>query len=148
MTSTDASGRALRYLLWGGAISAVTLGLALYHAASSDGYEPLWTAAGWLVAAGIGLVAGFWMNRVHGRAGAAFIVALGTCMLARLFAAAAVGGAATMAGRIAIWSFVVGLAAGFIPLQVLEVGWFHVLTKRLAAGSSDVESGMNVRRKA
>ena len=69
-------------------------------------------------------------------------------MLARLFAS--VGGAlgAAVRGTDAVWPYLVGLCAGYVPLQLFEVGWFLRLSKvrsrearEAPAGGSTGEAG-------
>ena len=115
---------AKRYAMWalmtalGSAAALVPVGLAL----SVTGR--VWLFSGWVIMALFGLVGGLWMTTVHGRDGADFLVALGTCMLARLAVAASGAFFAARAGMEAVWPYLAGLAVGFISMQVLEVGWF------------------------
>lgn len=120
---------AARYAFWSGLV-ALGVGVALLLVAGPFGPDAVrWTLLGWSVMAVTGVAGGSWLARVHGRPGAGFLVALGTCMLARLFAAAAGAGAAAWIGMSAAWPFVGGLVAGFLPMQAFEITWFLRRTK-------------------
>ena len=115
---------ALKYCLWGSAVG-LTAGLALLLYTMSSGELALrWSLLGWLVMTATGVAGGGWMAAVHGRPGSVFIVALVGCMLTRLFASGWGAWAATAVGSEAAWPYVIGLGAGFVPLQVFETGWF------------------------
>lgn len=135
------SGGAVRFGILGAAV-AVLAGLALLPLAlNRGGPAPLWGFTGWAIMAATGLAGGVWMTRTHGRQGSGFLVALGTCMLARLFAS--VGGALTAAvrGTDAVWPYLVGLGAGYVPLQLFEVGWFLRLSKIRSRQASELPAG-------
>jgi hypothetical protein len=128
------SGGALRFAILGGAI-VLASGFALLPQALSRGDDTLrWGALGWSIMAVTGLAGGVWMLRKHGGKGAGFLVALGTCMLARLFASVAGAAGAAMGGMEAVWPYVVGLAAGYLPLQLFELYWFIRRARLQAAG--------------
>jgi hypothetical protein len=113
-----------RFALIGGAIVAAA-GAALLPLAIARGTVALqWGLAGWLVMAITGLAGGIWLVWKHGKQGSGFLVALGTCMLARLFASAAGAFGAAMQGMEAVWPYLIGLVAGYIPLQLFEIWWF------------------------
>jgi hypothetical protein len=115
---------ARRYAVWSGSIATAS-GLLLFAVASARGVDAArWSLLGWLVMALTGVLGGSWLTAAHGRPGSRFIVALGTCMLARLFGSAAGAVAAVLAGGGAVWPYVAGLGVAFLPLQVFEVGWF------------------------
>ena len=115
---------ALRFVILSGAIAAA-VGLALLFLVPDRGPGDLfWGSLGWAIMATSGVAGGGWMVRRHGSAGSGFLVALGTCMLARLFASVAGALAAASSGNHAVWAFLAGLCAGYVPLQVFEVGWF------------------------
>ena len=84
-----------------------------------------WGLTGWAITAWIGVVGGVWLVARHGEPGPAFLIAMGTCMLSRLLLAV-VGAvlAATLGGAGAVYPYVAELAAGFLPVQILETGWF------------------------
>ena len=118
------AGGALRFAILGGAI-VILAGLAVLPVGLAHGELALrWGAVGWAVTAVTGVAGGAWMARLHGRQGSGFLVALGTCMLARLVAS--VGGAlgAAVIGRPAVWPYILGLCVGYVPLQLFEIGWF------------------------
>lgn len=140
MKSTGALG----FAIIGVAIAAIA-GLALLPLALARGGAALnWGLTGWAIMVLTGVAGGVWMTRTHGRSGSGFLVALGTCMLARLFAS--VGGAlgAATRGTDAVWPYLVGLCAGYVPLQLFEIGWFL----RLSKVRSQEESGSLARRSA
>jgi hypothetical protein len=118
------AGGALRFSILGGTI-VVLAGLAVLPVGLARGDLALrWGVVGWAIMAVTGVAGGAWLARMHGRQGSGFLVALGTCMLARLFAS--VGGAlvAALSGKQAVWPYIVGLCVGYVPLQLFEIGWF------------------------
>ena len=118
------TGAAGRFLIVCGVIALVSgAALAWFGSARGEGFLR-WSLLGWLVMASIGVVGGVWAVRVHGRPGAGFIVAIGTCMLARLFASALGAWGAARHGMPAVWPYLTGLTAGYVPLQLFELGWF------------------------
>ena len=125
-----------------GTVIAVAAGLPLLPLALDRGAPaPSWGFTGWAIMAVTGVAGGIWMTRTHGRQGSGFLVALGTCMLARLFAS--VGGAliAAVRGTDAVWPYLVGLGAGYVPLQLFEVGWFLRLSKIRSRQASELPAG-------
>jgi hypothetical protein len=141
------AGGALRFAILGGVI-AVGAGLALLPVGLARGGMALrWGAIGWAIMAVIGVVGGAWLARMHGRQGSGFLVALGTCMLARLFAS--VGGAlgAAISGMDAVWPFLAGLCAGYVPLQAFEMIWF-VRRSRVQAREELASGGQQPAREA
>jgi len=128
------SGGALRFAILGVAI-VLASGLALLPLALARGEETVrWAVLGWTIMAITGVAGGTWMVRKHGQQGAGFLVALGTCMLARLFASVSGAAAAAMSGMDAVWPYVAGLAAGYLPLQAFELFWFIRRARKQAAG--------------
>ena len=81
----------------------------------------------------VGVAGGAWLATQHGSPGTGFLVAMGTCMLARLFGSAAGAIAAGTHGMGALWPYLAGLGFGFVPLQLFEIGWFMRLTKHDAS---------------
>lgn len=133
---------ALKFAIIGGVI-VVAAGMALLLLTSDrDAFLRGWSILGWSIMAVTGVAGGIWLSRVHGRQGAAFLVALGTCMLARLFAS--VGGAvgAAISGKHAVWAYLAGLCAGYIPLQSFEVFWFIRKARQRSRSEQVVSSGM------
>jgi hypothetical protein len=115
---------ALRFALCGGASSALAA-LVLLPLALSCGEVVLRSGlAGWLATTLAGVGGGAWLVSQHGRGGPLFLAALGACMLLRLLLF--VGGplAAAPQGADAVWAVLVGLFAGYLPVQVSEVLWF------------------------
>ena len=114
----------------GGAIT-LAVGLAVLPLALSRGSVALqWGVSGWLIMAVTGMAGGVWMILKHGKQGSGFLVALGTCMLARLFASAAGAFGAMQQGMEAVWPYIVGLCAGYLPLQLYELWWFVSSARR------------------
>jgi len=74
--------------------------------------------------AAIGVGGGSWKVSQHGDAGSGFLVATGTCMLARLLLSAAGAFAAATRGPVVTYAYLVGLGAGYFPVQVLQMRWF------------------------
>lgn len=113
-----------RFLVLCGSIAALSA-LLLCWVAVPRGEDFLrWSLLGWVVMASIGVVGGVWTVRMHGRPGAGFVVAIGSCMLARLFASALGAWGAARHGMPAVWPYLTGLTAGYLPLQLFELGWF------------------------
>ena len=83
-----------------------------------------WSLIGWGVMSLFGVIGGSWMAAVHGRPGASFVGALVGCLLARMIAAALGALGAASIGYPAAWPYVIGLGAGYLPLQLFEAGWF------------------------
>jgi hypothetical protein len=94
-----------------------------------------WALTGWMAIAVIGVVAGGALVKRHGEAGHGFMVALVAGMLARLAVASLGGFFAMLSGESAIWSFMGGVTAGFLPVQAFELAWFYKASRKLAAGT-------------
>jgi hypothetical protein len=124
-----ASGAA-RFGIIGGAIALAAAASLLPLAIARGGVTLQWGIAGWLIMAITGLGGGIWLVIKHGRQGSGFLVALGTCMLARLFASAAGALGAAVQGMEAVWAYLIGLVAGYIPLQLFEIWWFARSSRR------------------
>lgn len=116
----------LRYGLWSGSV-ALAAGAVLL-ALGPDGAARGWNLLGWLVMSAIGVAGGVVMAAVHGKPGPTFLAALVGSMLARLIAAALGAWAASFIGCKAAWPYVLGLGAGYVPLQLFEVVWFRAQT--------------------
>lgn len=117
-------GPAGRFLMLGVAIAGLS-GTILGWSASPRGEGFLrWSMLGWLLMTAIGICGGVWTVRVHGRPGAGFVIAVGSCMLARLFASALGAWGAVRHGMPAVWAYLAGLTVGYVPLQLFELGWF------------------------
>jgi hypothetical protein len=118
-----------RYALYAGSIT-LAVALLIYGLAWSRAWQvPGWAIFGWLLASVTGVGFGARLVSLHGTPGSGFMVALGTCILARLFAFA--GGAAWAVSRSyeeAI-AFLAGLVIGYVPTQVFELVWFASRTK-------------------
>jgi hypothetical protein len=116
----------------GGAIT-LAVGLAVLPLAISRGAAAVqWGVSGWLIMATTGMAGGVWLVFKHGKQGSGFLVALGTCMLARLFASAAGAFGAAQQGMEAVWPYIVGLCTGYLPLQLFELWWFVRSARRAA----------------
>lgn len=93
-----------------------------------------WALAGWLPAAAIGLGGGAWLAAAHGRAGSAFLAALGTSTAAR-FASLAVGTVlALRSGRPAAGAFLTGFGVVFAAFSVFEWLWFTRAARSFSTG--------------
>jgi len=115
---------ATRYTMWSGAVVIVAAALLITLARPQGSAAVGWTLLGWSIMALTGVAGGAWMTARLGQSNSRFLVALGACMLSRLFGAAAGALAAAMSGTAAVFSYVIGLSVTFVALQVLEVGWF------------------------
>jgi hypothetical protein len=118
--------RAGRYCVWSSLLALATGAALLLYSASRGETALRWSLLGWLAMAVIGVAGGSWMSAVHGRPGSAFLAALVSCMLTRLAVLGLGAWAATPIGISAAWPYVVGLGAGYIPLQLFEARWFFV----------------------
>lgn len=113
-----------RYAAWS-AVLAVGLAVVLTGLAAPRGSSALiWALTGWVIMAVAGVAGGAWAVSRHGDPGAGFLVAVVTCMLARLFAGAAAIVAAALVGMSAVWAFLAGAAVTYVVLQVFEMSWF------------------------
>jgi len=116
--------RTSRYA-WGAGGAALGVGAILAALAAMRGISaPGWSLAGWGLMAATGVAGGVWIVSRHGDPGPGFLVAVGTCMLARLFAGAALTVAAAAAGMSAVWAFLTAATATYVVLQLFEVSWF------------------------
>jgi len=133
------SSAPLRHALQSGACAlafgAAGAGLALRFSRPI----PSASVVGWALAASLGAVCGARLVSLHGTRGAGFLVAHGTCTLARLFAfAGGVGWAMTRSTNEAV-AFIAGLVAGYLPTQVFELVWFARQTKGRKGRASGLE---------
>ncbi len=121
---------AIRFVAGALAVSAgsAAAAWATFRLGASGGLA--WGAAGWGMMAGIGLVSGAWLAAAHGKTGPGFLAAIVAGILGRL--AVTLGGAlaAARTGRGALWAFLLGLGAGFVPLQVYETVFFYRAGRR------------------
>lgn len=107
------------------ALVALLAGLALLPLALANGGSWLWGyLAGWGAMATIGAAGGAGLVARHGGRSGAFVVVMIACMLARL--------STVVVGAVLLWwmdlppvGFLVGIAVGFVPLQILEGVWFY-----------------------
>lgn len=119
----------LRHAGWAGLAALVAAALVLGLARFWRWPLSAWGLLGWLLATGLGMICGARLVTLHGRPGSAFLIAHGSCILARLFAFA--GGTAWAAShsKEEAWAFLVGVAAAYLPIQILELVWFARRTK-------------------
>jgi hypothetical protein len=109
--------------LWSGA-SALVPAVALLPVAAYRGRLVLLSGlVGWCLTALAGVAGGLWVVSRHGTPGAAFLVALGVCMMSRLVLFVAGPLVAAPLGVDAVLACIVGLFAGYIPTQTVEVIW-------------------------
>ena len=114
----------MRYALGSLIVACLALLAVLPYGASLGPPGIGWVLLGWGVMALVGVPGGAWLASVHGGPGTGFLKALGTCILSRL-AGAAIGAAwAGSQGMGAVWPYLTGLGAGFVSLQLFEIGWF------------------------
>ena len=114
----------LRYAGWSLGSGLLVASIVTLLARSQGRAAIGWGLLGWSVMVLIGVAGGAWLAALHGSSGPRFLVAMGTCMLARLFGAAAGALAAGMHGTRAVLPYLAGLGAGYVPLQLFEIGWF------------------------
>ena len=98
------------------------LGLGAW--ATSGGAPASWALGGWLLAALATVGGGLWLIARHGRPGNGFLAALATSIGVRLVLFLAWPLAAAADGPRAVTAAVVGLFAGYVPAQAVEVLWF------------------------
>jgi len=113
--------------MWNGAVAlAVLPALSLLSVGAASGRPGPsgWALLGWSLMALVGVAGGYALEATHGRPGAGFLGALSACILTRMFGAAAGALVASLWGDQAIWAFLAGLGVAFVPLQLLEIGWF------------------------
>lgn len=100
-------------------VAGAMLAVGLLSAGSSG--EIGWMVAGWSAAVAIGVASGLWLIAKHGSPGSGFVAAMASATAARFLA---VGGGLIVAlrqGERAPWMFLMGFAAGFVPVTVIEV---------------------------
>ena len=118
------AGEAFRFASIGVAIALLSA-LPVLALGRAHGREILvWSLGGWALMAVVGIAAGVWMVRSHGRPGSGFLAALAGGMLSRLFLSAAGAAWAARQDIETVWAFLGGLAAGYVPLQTFELAWF------------------------
>jgi len=115
---------ALRFGAIATSIAALSGFLVLALGRSQGQRVLVFCVAGWAIMAIVGVAAGAWMVRAHGRPGSGFLAALAAGMLARLFLSAAGAAWAARHDVQTVWAFLGGLFAGYVPLQVFELTWF------------------------
>jgi hypothetical protein len=98
----------------------------------ASGERFAWAVRGFLAMALPVLGAGWWLAREHGRAGGAFVLALGAGFILRAAFLAIVVAAAARRGPDALTGALGGLAAGFVPLTAFEMLWFSRRAHRVA----------------
>ena len=135
------SNSALSFALQAGVLASI-LAIALVLALRPHGGSAIrFALAGWGIIALTGVAGGAWIARNHGRGIVAFLVALQSCMLARLALAAGGAFVSWKAGEDAIRFFLTGLAVGFLPLQTFEIVWFYRRTQRLRLAGAEPRDG-------
>ena len=111
------------YLVWS-SVLALLAGLALLALAPFAGWNAMaWSMLGWGLMVLVGVFGGSWTATLLGSQGVRFFVALIACMLARL--TLSLGGVflVVMFGRESLLFYLLGLAAGFLPIQIFESLW-------------------------
>lgn len=90
-----------------------------------------WGLVGWLLTAAVSLGCGSYLAALHGKQGASFLKAYGIGMLVRVLAySAGAAAAATSGARAAVWGYLAGFGAAYVPTQVFEMVWFARRTFR------------------
>jgi len=84
-----------------------------------------WALWGWSIMTLTAVGGGAWLAARVGTRGSGFLLALAASMLTRLCASAAGAAAVMLWAREAAGAYLAGLAAGFVPMQVYEIAWFH-----------------------
>lgn len=108
------------------ALAGVAVASAIAFATGADGLAWGWLIPGWCAAAVPAIVGGVVLVRRHGASGHGFVKALLAGVIVRMIVAVVVGFVAVrVGGDAAIVPYVAGLAAGLLPVQIVEVAWFH-----------------------
>ena len=121
----------LRHAAWSAAVAVISALLALALAAYLGRSVPGWSVLGWALAGSLGAICGARLISVHGTVGTAFLKAHGSCILARLFTFAGGTAWAFSHSTEEALAFLVGVLAGYLPTQFLEMVWFARRTKDL-----------------
>jgi len=97
-----------------------------------------WATAGFLAMAIPTIATGAWLAHEQGRAGASFVVALGSGLVLRAGLLAVVVAVAARRGDPSLRGALYGLALGFVPAIAFELIWFarRAHGARAAAGWS------------
>ena len=127
-----------RFAAEAGAISALSALALVFALGGAAGDRFAWAARGFLAMALPVIGAGWWLAREHGRAGGAFVIALGAGFILRAALLAVVVATAARRGPDALVGALAGLAAGFVPLTAFEMLWF---TRRAHRASAEATGG-------
>ena len=111
------------------ATAAFLVGLAWYLKRP----VPAWSLFGWALASGLGVFCGARLVALHGTPGTAFLKALGSCILARLFTFAGGTAWAVSHSMEEALAFLAGVVAGYLPTQIVEMVWFASRTRDRAS---------------
>ena len=117
--------RPARFVLSAG---AVAFAAAVFVVTAGALYGPTalrFGLLGWALTTTVGVFGGAWLIAHHGKALSPFLIAMATCMLARAVVAGAGALVAVPWGIEAMVPYVGGLLAGYLPVQILEMVWFH-----------------------
>jgi hypothetical protein len=113
-----------RSFAWTSAAVAVFAALVVVAVLGPRGVPAVaWGLTGWAAMATVGTIGGIGLVSSHGRPAVGFLGTLVGATLARLAIAAVLGVAAARAGEALVWPYLTGLAAGYFPLQLVEVAW-------------------------
>ena len=105
-------------------LATLVAGAMLVLVGPSDPVAVRWAITGWGLMTVIGVLSGAGLVRFHGQAAHGFFVVIGAALLVRLVSSAVGAWGAATAGERAIGPYLTGLAAGYLPLQLLELGFF------------------------
>lgn len=116
-------GRGVRYA---GVATTIALAAGLLAAPWTwnrwPGGNP-WLVGGYVATALVGILAGGWQARTHGRPGAAFLAPLVVAMVVRMILVGVGLVVALRIGNGCAWGFLSGFAIAFVPLQAYEAVW-------------------------
>lgn len=125
----------MRYSLWSGSFATASALILLPFGLPRGTGAVLWGLLGWMATGVVGVAGGAFMVSRHGTSGPGFLMILGVCMLLRLLLSAVGAVAAVGEGMQAVWPYLIGLVAGFIPVQIVEIVWFLRNTPGTAVGA-------------
>lgn len=112
----------LRFAILAASVAVLSGAVAVGMALRSGGAA--WAVVGWAPVAVAGIAGGAWLAEAHGRMNRSFFLAFALGMAGRSVAVIASVLCALTASADAWKPCLAGLAAGYFPLQVFEIGWF------------------------
>ena len=107
------------------AVAASISGAVVLMLASRNGSADIfWTSMGWAPVSAAGVLGGAWLAEAHGRLDRRFFAAFAVGIAARSLTVLGCLVFALAGGTQAWKACLVGLAAGYFPVQLVEIGWF------------------------